>query len=91
MARTFHNWRYPVTEEFVPLFLILSIASVIIDFIHRLAMLRIAFWKIIILHFMKEDKDFKTARVCDQAAWLEAPGGSPSARYLRTEADGKYT
>jgi len=37
-------------------------------------------------------KAFETARVCDQAdAWLEAPGGSPAARYLRTEADGKYT
>ncbi len=34
---------------------------------------------------------FETARVCDQAAdWLEASGGSPSARYLRTGADVKH-
>ena len=49
MDWTFHHWCYPFTEEGIPLYLILSVASVITDFIHRLALLRIAFWKIIIL------------------------------------------
>jgi hypothetical protein len=39
-----------------------------------------------------EKQTFETTRVCEQAvARREAPGGSPDARYLRTEADERNT